>query len=147
MNLMNAYLSNKYPAVHYDVEITDLSIKYMDYYRPQTKFWVRQCFYTCVSFCSQRVSWLPSMQHMSHDSGVCIWGSVSEGVYIWRVCIWERGLHWGSASRGRLPWVYPQGGLHCWDGQTSGQHPTVCFHVWNMSHVTLMFPKLGLQIW
>ena len=25
----------------------------MAYYRPQTKFGERQCFYTCVSFCSQ----------------------------------------------------------------------------------------------
>ena len=62
-------------------------------YRPQTKFWARYCFYTCVSFCSQEEWWV----------GVCIRGVCLHGPV--GVCI-EGGLgsasRWGSAL-GALP--------------------------------------------
>ena len=59
-------------------------------YRPQTKFGARECFYTCVSFCSR--GWgggggvgLPVCitGHMTSIQGVCIWG----GLHLGGVCL------------------------------------------------------------
>ena len=64
--------------------------------RLQTKFGARECFYPCVSLCSQG-GWLPSMHHRPHDQGVCIQrGSVSRGV-----CI--QGVGYNSPP---LPWIH-----------------------------------------
>ena len=73
------------------------SFQPIDRYRPQIRFRARQCFYTSVSFCSQRGwGWLPSMHHRSHDQG--------ESASRW-VCLQVGLPSGGSAFR----WVFIQG--------------------------------------
>ena len=98
------------------------------FYRPQTKFWARLCFYKCLSFCPRvRGGWLPSMYHRSHDQpgGVCLQG----------VCI-QRGLPPGACvgvcmqrGIGQTPWIQTPHGcrpstpwMHT--RKVDGTHPT-----------------------
>ena len=65
------WLSGMLQKIHCTKELLQRLIN--DYYRLQTKFGARQCFYTCVSFCSPGVGFPACITgHMIR--GVCIRG-------------------------------------------------------------------------